>query len=85
MVKGCKLLIIDDIGSEKFTEWVRERLVSIINTRVSNGLSTIYTSNLSPEELKEGLEERIASRILGYSGVIEIKGSDRRAAEWQNL
>ena len=32
MIKACKLLIIDDIGAEKVTEWVRERLVSIINT-----------------------------------------------------
>ena len=46
MLKKCKLLIIDDIGAEKVTEWVRERLVSIINTRVSGGLSTclLYTS-----------------------------------------
>ena len=60
------------------TEWVRERLVGIINTRVGAGLSTIYTSNLSPEELKEGLGDRISSRVLGSSGVIEITGADRR-------
>ena len=78
MLKKCKLLIIDDIGSEKFTEWVRERLVSIINTRVSNELTTLYTSNLSPEELKAELGDRISSRILGSSSVIEITGGDRR-------
>lgn len=78
MVKRCKLLIIDDIGSEKLTEWVRERIVSIIHTRVSNGLSTIYTSNLSPEELKEEMGDRISSRILGGSKIVEIKGADRR-------
>ena len=78
MLKKCKLLIIDDIGAERVTEWVRERLVSIINTRVGAGLSTIYTSNLSPEELKEGLGDRISSRVLGSSGVVEITGADRR-------
>jgi DNA replication protein DnaC len=78
MVKRCKLLIIDDIGSEKLTEWVRERIVSIIHTRVSNGLSTIYTSNLSPDELKEEMGDRISSRILGGSKIVEIKGADRR-------
>lgn len=78
MVKGCKLLIIDDIGAERVTEWVRERVVSIINTRVSNNLATIYTSNLSPEELKEELGDRISSRVLGSSQVIEITGGDRR-------
>lgn len=78
MVKGCKLLIIDDIGAERVTEWVRERMVSILNTRVSNNLATIYTSNLSPEELRSELGDRISSRVLGSSQVVEIKGGDRR-------
>lgn len=78
MVKGCKLLIIDDIGAERVTEWVRERMVSIINTRSSNGLCTIYTSNLSPKELTEELGDRIASRVLGSSMVVEISGGDWR-------
>lgn len=78
MLKKCKLLIIDDIGSERVTEWVRERLVSMINTRVSSGLSTIYTSNLSPKELNNTLGNRIGSRVLGSSLVVEITGGDRR-------
>lgn len=45
MIKTCRLLIIDDIGAERVTDWVRERMVSIINTRVSNNLTTIYTSS----------------------------------------
>ena len=80
MVKGCKLLIIDDIGAERVTEWVRERMVSIINTRSSNGLCTIYTSNLSPAELTEELGDRIASRVLGSSKVVEISGGDWRVS-----
>ena len=80
MVKGCKLLIIDDIGAERVTEWVRERVVSIINTRSSNGLCTIYTSNLSPAELTEELGDRIASRVLGSSKVVEISGGDWRVS-----
>lgn len=78
MLNSCKLLIIDDIGAERVTEWVSERMVSIINRRSSNGLCTIYTSNLSPEQLKEKLGDRIASRVLGGSQIIEIKGGDNR-------
>lgn len=59
MIKTCRLLIIDDIGAERVTDWVRERMVSIINTRVSNNLTTIYTSNLSPEELSEAFKETL--------------------------
>ena len=78
MVKECKLLIIDDIGAEKVTEWVAERMVSLIHSRYSNGLSTIYTSNLSPDELKAKLGDRIAGRVIGRSRVVEITGGDWR-------
>lgn len=82
MVKKCKLLIVDDIGAEKVTEWVRERIVSIINTRSSNGLSTIYTSNLSLKGLTDKLgDDRISSRIKGSVQEINLLGKDNRGAE----
>lgn len=81
MVKRCKLLIVDDIGAERVTEWVRERIVSIINTRVSNGLSTIYTSNLSLSKLMDKLgDDRISSRIRGSVTEINLLGKDNRGA-----
>lgn len=81
MVKGCKLLIIDDIGAERVTEWVRERIVSIINTRSSNGLCTIYTSNLSLKGLTDKLgDDRISSRIKGSVTEINLLGKDNRGA-----
>lgn len=78
MIKKCKLLIIDDIGAEKPSDWVRERLLSIINTRVSNGLSTIYTSNLSLNELEAKMGNRVVSRIKGSTKEIHLTGADRR-------
>ena len=81
MVKGCKLLIIDDIGAERVTEWVRERIVSIINTRSANGLCTIYTSNLSLKGLTDKLgDDRISSRIKGSVTEINLLGKDNRGA-----
>lgn len=81
MVTKCKLLIIDDIGAERVTEWVRERIVSIINTRSSNGLCTIYTSNLSLKGLTERLgDDRISSRIRGSVQEINLLGKDNRGA-----
>lgn len=78
MLTGCKLLIVDDIGAEKNTEWVNERLLSIINTRLMNGLSTIYTSNCSIEELGARMGERIKSRIKGSTHEVHITGKDKR-------
>lgn len=81
MVKSCRLLIVDDIGAERVTEWVRERIVSIINTRSANGLCTIYTSNLSLKGLADKLgDDRISSRIRGSVTEINLLGMDKRGA-----
>lgn len=75
---NCKLLILDDIGAEKPSEYVRERLYDLINHRYTNILTTIYTSNLSPIELGDRLGSRIESRVKSAKQ-IELKGNDRRA------
>ncbi len=81
MVKICRLLIVDDIGAERVTEWVRERIVSIINTRSANGLCTIYTSNLSLKGLADKLgDDRISSRIKGSVTEVNLLGMDKRGA-----
>ena len=80
-MRRCNLLIVDDIGAEKPSEWVRERLLSFINTRVSNELTTIYTSNLSLERLREKMGDRIVSRIIGSTKEIELVGRDQRGRE----
>lgn len=72
------LLILDDFGTEKLTEWVEEILYMIINKRYENVLPIIFTSNLSPEKMVEKFGDRIVSRIIGSCDVIELKGNDRR-------
>jgi len=72
------LVILDDIGSIKNTEYDITVLLDIINTRYSNGLATIYTSNVSPNELfKNNL--RITDRICSDI-VLELKGKGRRVS-----
>lgn len=78
-VMNSNLLILDDIGAEKPSDWVAERLYTIINHRVNNELSTIYTSNINIEKLGDALNnERIASRIYGSTKQIKLIGKDRR-------
>lgn len=76
-LKGCKLLIVDDIGAERPTDWVRETLYNIINTRYMDMKATIFTSNCSPDMLIEQLGKRIGSRVLSGK-IVELKGFDRR-------
>jgi len=72
------VLILDDIGSERPTEWVDEKLNMIIYFRNNRGLKTIYTSNVNPDGLQERLNERITSRILQQCEIICLTGPDRR-------
>jgi len=60
----AKLLVMDDIGAESPTEWVRDILYQIVDTRYCNRLPTIFTSNLPLAKLESRLSDRIADRIV---------------------
>ena len=58
---SIQVLILDDIGVEKPTAWAEEVLFTIINERMINKKITVFTSNLSVNELR--LDDRIKDRI----------------------
>jgi DNA replication protein DnaC len=72
------LLFLDDIGSERMTDWVEEMFYLIVNKRYNNMLPIVFTSNLSIPELAERVGDRIASRIVGSCDVEKLSGNDRR-------
>lgn len=79
-----KLLIIDDLGSEKPTEWVQETLFVLIDRRYTHFLPTIITSNFSLDQLKDRLGYRIASRIAEVSEMVELRAVDYRIKKNNN-
>ena len=75
------LLVIDDLASERDTEYMGEIVQNIIDSRYRAGLPLIITTNLTSEELKKPLEirkKRIYSRLFEMCYPIEVKGKDRR-------
>ena len=73
-----KVVVLDDIGSANSkSDFVATTLSQIIDTRYRNNLATIYTSNLSEDELSNHYGSRIADRILSDIS-IELKGKGRR-------
>ncbi|HEX3174252.1 MAG TPA: ATP-binding protein [Solirubrobacterales bacterium] len=66
------LLYIDDLGSERHTDWVVEQLYALVNERYENQRSVLVTSNAgrNVEEGRRALEEQIGSRTV--SRLIEI-------------
>jgi DNA replication protein DnaC len=74
----CHLLILDDIGAEKVTDWVQEALFRIIDKRYRKKKPILYTSNLKPSMLSDKLGGRIYDRITETSLTIENKASSYR-------
>lgn len=69
--KYCEtgLLVLDDLGSEKASEYSITTLYIIIDRRDRDMLPTIITTNLSPKEIEDKLGARIASRLAGMKNI----------------
>lgn len=75
------LLIIDDLGAERKSEFMQEQVFNIIDARYRSGLPFIITTNLTAEELKKPQDvscSRIYDRILERCHPIKIDGASRR-------
>ncbi|MFJ4682008.1 ATP-binding protein [Streptomyces sp. NPDC088789] len=72
------LLLIDDLGAAKSSEWTEEINFRLINHRYENQLPTILTSNVTPKELSERVGDRVASRLIEMCDRVVIQGDDRR-------
>lgn len=72
------LLIIDDLGTEKMSDWVAETIYLLIDERYANMRPTIITSNFSLEELEERVGDRVCSRIMGMCRLLKVDTGDFR-------
>lgn len=68
--RTCKILVLDDIGAQADKEWQRQEMFRLINTRMENGLVTMYTSNINAENLN--VDERTKDRIIKHSIVLNV-------------
>ena len=71
-IKNKPFLIIDDIGTEKQTAYVDEVLFDVVNHRYVNKLQTLFTSNLSLDNLAKRYDLRVSSRILEMCGLERV-------------
>jgi DNA replication protein DnaC len=74
------VLILDDLGAERATDWTAERLYALVNRRWLDERPTIVTTNLDPAALQEAIGERMYSRLVHEATGIRIGGADRRRA-----
>lgn len=64
-ISEAEWLVLDDLGTEKVTEWSSGILYSILNKRTK----TIITTNLSPQDILGAYGKRIYSRIFKKTGL----------------
>lgn len=75
----CDALVLDDIGAGKQTDWTGDNLTRLVDHRWANNQTTIYSTNLAAETLRQAVGDRIVSR-LSDTTVAVIDGPDRRWA-----
>ncbi len=75
------LLILDDLGAERGSDFMLEQIFNVIDSRYTSGKPMILTSNLSAQELKsppDTRHARIYDRIMERCFPVEISGRSRR-------
>jgi DNA replication protein DnaC len=84
-VLKADLLVLDDLGAERTSDWVQETLGLVVNTRYNERRPTIFTSNLSdpadstePSSFIYQLGARTRSRLLEMCDWVEMEGVDIR-------
>lgn len=74
------VLILDDIGAEKATEWSQERVTLLLDSRIRTGRGLLLAgTNMMPDEWSEQIGKRAASRMLEMAEVVQVEGPDHRA------
>jgi len=79
------LLILDDLGTEKASEWARQILYQIVDSRWIDDKPLVITSNLTLRELAERFDDRISSRIGGACEIFEAQSHDYRIESKETL
>jgi DNA replication protein DnaC len=77
--KATRLLILDDWGKEKVTDWAGEQFFKLINHRYEHRLPMFLTSNLKPQQLERDFPAEM-DRFRQICDLVELKGESKRKA-----
>ncbi len=92
-VYEAEVLVLDELGGSKTSDWVREAMMQIIGTRYNNRKLTIFTTNYSdtrrnPQEetLEDRIGVRLRSRLYEMCKTVIVEGEDyRRRLDLQQI
>ena len=75
---NCDLVIIDDLGTEVTNSFVESQLFGLLNERHMRQKSTLISTNLSLEVLRDRYSDRVFSRITSNYAICKLTGQDIR-------
>lgn len=78
-IAAVGLLVLDDLGAAKQTDWTEEVNYRLVNRRYEACKPTLVTSNVPPKDLADVLGQRVASRLREMCRLVVLKGDDRRS------
>lgn len=76
--KSAPFCVLDDIGVRSASEAFRSDLHEIINHRTVNAMPTVYTSNVTIDELAQVFDKRLADRVRDQCAVVAFVGESKR-------
>lgn len=83
-VYEAEVLVLDELGASKMTDWVRDTMMQIIGTRYNHRLLTIFTTNYmdasrpQEETLEDRIGARLRSRLYEMCRTVVVEGEDYR-------
>ncbi|HEX8179622.1 MAG TPA: ATP-binding protein [Pyrinomonadaceae bacterium] len=84
-VYQAEVLVLDELGASKPTDWVRDTMMQIIGTRYNDRRLTIFTTNYSDarraatdETLEDRIGVRLRSRLYEMCKTVQLDGEDYR-------
>lgn len=77
-VFSCDLLVIDDLGTERKTDFSERILFNVLNERYNRKKAVVFTTNYSVNEIYSYYGERLVSRIVGCTSGVNMPEDDIR-------
>lgn len=81
-VQECQVLVLDDLGAGKASEWAIEQMTALLDLRVRQGRRTVVTTNVPEPDLEAAWGGRFMDRLRFRRTVAVFRGESRRKAEW---
>ena len=77
-LREAKLLVIDELGKHKSEGWVMTKFEAIVSERHERRRSTIFITNLTPDEMKGMYSEGVIDRFNHCNELITFTGNSVR-------